>query len=75
MTVYAIYEEVSGPDILLGDADCNDVVNFADVSVMSLFCSGEGDLTEQGMLNGDMDGNGAVTFADVSVLYVMLSGN
>ena len=75
MTVYAIYEEVSGPEILLGDADCNGEVNFADVSVMSLFCSGEGDLTEQGMLNGDMDGNGSVTFADVSVLYVMLSGN
>ena len=73
MVVYAQYEE-NAPTGLLGDADCNDEVNFADVSVMSLFCSGQGDLTAQGQINGDMDYSGAVTFSDISMLYLHLLG-
>ena len=62
-------------EILPGDADCNGVVNFGDVSLTSLFLSGDGTLTEQGELNADVDGDGAVTFSDISLLYLLLIGD
>ena len=41
---------------------------------MYLFCTGDGDLSDQGKLNADMDGDGQVTFVDISLLYLMLIG-
>ena len=60
--------------ILLGDADCNGVVDFADISLLYLFMLGQGELTEQGVINSDFDQNGDVNFGDISAIYMFVLG-
>ena len=59
---------------LLGDADCNGEVTFADVSVIYLFLLGNGEISEQGLINADFDQNGAVEFSDISEIYLFIIG-
>ena len=64
----------SGVGNLIGDVNCDGEVSFLDVSALSLFLTGEGDLTEQGLANADFDGDGTVSFLDITALYLFLSG-
>jgi hypothetical protein len=59
---------------LLGDVDCNGVVDFADISMLYLLLIGEVDITAQGQLNADMDQDGNVNFGDVSNIYLFVIG-
>ena len=67
LDVYALYS-------LLGDADCNGLVNFADISMLYIYMLGMGDLTPQGQLNSDFDQNGSIDFADISAIYMYILG-
>ena len=68
--------DFSGDNViaLLGDADCNGVVNFGDISAIYLYLIIGGAMPEQGILNADFDGNGIVNFGDVSLLYMYIMG-
>lgn len=60
------------PEGLSGDADCNGMVNFADISCIYLCLIGAQDFSTQGALNADFDGDGTVGFGDISKLYVSM---
>lgn len=60
--------------LLLGDVDCNGIVNFTDISTLYAFMLGNAYVSDQGLLNADMDQNGVVNFTDVSALYCYLIG-
>ena len=66
------YSGSQQPAALLGDADCNGVVNFGDISLLSLFLAGDGSMTEQGLINSDLEGDGSASYSDLSLLYLLL---
>ncbi len=72
ITVTVTYTKDSS--LLLGDADCNGTVDFADISLLYLYLTGQGSLTEQGILNSDFDQNGSVDFSDISQIYLYIIG-
>lgn len=57
-----------------GDADCNGVLNFADISSMYVFMLGSADIGAQGAVNADFNRDGAVSFGDISGLYLYIIG-
>ncbi len=59
---------------MLGDADCDGVVGFADISIMCLFLSGVGEVNELGQLAADFDQDGDISFIDVSAIYLFVIG-
>ena len=67
LNVHAIYG-------LLGDADCNGEVNFADISLIYQYIIGASPLTAEGLINADFDQNGDVLFSDISAIYPMILG-
>ena len=73
--VTATYEPIPPqPGNLPGDADCNGVVNFADISFIYLYLLAQGDLTAQGRINADFDGSGEINFSDISLIYMFIIG-
>lgn len=60
------------PGYLLGDANVDGTVTFADVSFMYLYLLAMGELTPQGIINSDMNCDGSVDFSDIGLLYVSL---
>ncbi len=74
VTVTVIYtaDAVEPGTELIGDANCDGIVDFADVSYMYMFLLGNYDLAEQGLINADVNNDGTVDFADIAVLYGML---
>ena len=66
--------DVTAVYALLGDADENGVVNFADVTKLALFLTSLDDMTPQGMLNSDFNQDGSVDFADISAIYIFITG-
>ena len=56
-------------DVLLGDADCNDTVDFLDIApFIALLTSGEF------KAEADIDGNGVVDFLDIAPFIAILTG-
>ncbi len=68
-SVYAVYE-ASG---LLGDVNCDGVVNFSDVSALYMFLANLSELSAQGVVNAEINGDGMVNFSDVAALYKLLT--
>ena len=73
VTVTVTYSAVA-PDKLPGDVDCNGVVDFADISLLSLYLSGESEITAQGEINADFDEDGVIGFSDVTQIYLFIIG-
>lgn len=71
--VYARFTE----NHLLGDADCNDVVNIADALATMRHSMGIIALTEQGLLNADFDEKNGVNTVDALAImrYALLHSN
>lgn len=57
-----------------GDADCNGVLNFADISSVYVFVLGIAALPPQGEANADFNKDGSVTFSDISEIYMFMLG-
>ena len=75
LTVTAQYEEDVPPvTILLGDVDCNGLVNMADLALASSYVQNTATVTAQGILNGDINGDGLLTIADLAGLYNVVLG-
>ena len=62
------------PAAVLGDANCDGVVTFADVAALYSHVLGTDELTARGVLNADMNGDGELTFLDVAALYQYIIG-
>ncbi|MBR3381872.1 MAG: hypothetical protein IKG85_02385 [Clostridia bacterium] len=57
---------------LLGDVNCDGVVDMADVSALSAYLLGKATLTEQGLINAEASGNGRVDASDISAVYQLI---
>jgi len=60
------------PDTLIGDVNCDGVVNFADISALYGYIMGSYTPTAQGIINADVNQDGSVNFTDVSALYALI---
>ena len=57
-------------EVLRGDANCDNEVNFADIAPFIAFLSGDDFKPE-----ADVDGNGEINFADIAPFIALLSGS
>ncbi|MBR3382043.1 MAG: dockerin type I repeat-containing protein [Clostridia bacterium] len=65
--------EISGGSAgLLGDVNCDGVVDMADVSALSAYLLGKAVLTPQGIINAEASGNGIVDSSDISAVYQLI---
>ncbi len=60
---------------LLGDVNCDGVVDFSDVTDLFAFLMNTKLLTDEGLGNADLNGDGVITMDDVSALYTMILNN
>lgn len=68
MTVTAQYEE-NGPTVtLLGDVNCDGVVNSTDALLVMRYSMNLAVISEQGLINGDMNGDGLVNATDAVLI-------
>jgi len=73
ITVTAQYEEI-GPDVLVGDANLDGILSFADVAELYNLIFAGGVFTAEQLAVCDVNGGGAVSFADVAALYNAVLG-
>ncbi len=74
-TITVVYTAVVIPPAgLLGDINCDGVVNSADLSLAAAYTMSAGTVSNQGILNGDMNGDGRLDAADLSMLYTLIKG-
>lgn len=54
---------------LIGDVNCDGVVDSADITLAAAYSMNAGAVTAQGIINGDMNGDGVLNSADLSALF------
>lgn len=59
---------------VLGDLDGDGQVTFLDITVLSLFLSGEGNIPEEFLPNADYNCDGAPTYVDLTDMYLFIIG-
>ena len=72
VTVTVTYTAEDVPPVepdLLGDVNCDGVVNMADLSALCAYVLGKADLTPQGIANADANGDGNVNAMDLPFIY------
>ncbi|MBR3381833.1 MAG: Ig-like domain-containing protein [Clostridia bacterium] len=63
----------NGPAVsLLGDVNCDGKVDMSDISALSAYLLGVGQVTEQGLVNADASLNGAVDSSDLSAVFALI---
>ena len=62
------------PAGLLGDVNCDGVVDFSDVAALNAYLMNAGTLTEQGLANANVNGDEIVSGADLAALNKLLLG-
>ena len=63
----------NGPAVsLLGDVNCDGKVDMSDISALSAYLLGVGQVTEQGLVNADASLNGAVDSSDLSAIFALV---
>ena len=65
---------VNGPEVVPGDVNGDGIVNFNDISVLSLYLLDLGGLAEGCELNADFNGDGTVDFKDITDMYMAMLG-
>lgn len=74
-TVTVTYKSNSvTPTVLIGDADCNGVVDMRDVTALNAYLVNSGTLTTQGILNADVNGDGSLTAYDSTLIAMIALG-
>lgn len=71
ITVVLNTEDIPTPT-LLGDVNEDGKIDMADVSALSAYLLGKGELTPQGILNADASGNGMLEASDLSAVYQLI---
>ena len=59
---------------LLGDVDCNGMVDMRDVTTYNAFLMNRGTITDQGKMNGDVNGDGRFTSYDSTLIAMLALG-
>ena len=72
LVVTATYTENETPAGLLGDVNCDGKVDMGDISALSAYLLGKGELTAQGLANADASQNGAVDSSDLSAIFALI---
>ena len=72
LVVTATYTENETPAGLLGDVNCDGKVDMGDISALSAYLLGKGELTAQGLANADASLNGAVDSSDLSAIFALI---
>ena len=72
LVVTATYTENQTPAGLLGDVNCDGKVDMGDISALSAYLLGKGELTAQGLANADASQNGAVDSSDLSAIFALI---
>ena len=62
----------SAPEIVIGDADGNGILNFSDVASLYIAILSGDDISPALQQACDVNGDGTVSFADISTLYIMI---
>ena len=70
MKVVALYEQ--NPVGLLGDVNCDGVVDMGDISALSAYLLGMGQLSAEGLANADASLNGSVDSSDLSAIFALI---
>ncbi|MBQ8923081.1 MAG: glycoside hydrolase [Oscillospiraceae bacterium] len=75
-TTTTISSDITDPDLMPGDVDCNGEVNVLDAVMLARVVSEDTEtgITEQGKRNSDLDGNGKTTGDDLRALLKVLAG-
>ena len=61
---------------LLGDVDCNGVVDMSDISLLFSYLNGATtEITEQGMINADANLDGAVNVMDITAIFTIIANS
>ena len=58
-----------GPTGLPGDVNCDGKVSMADLSALSAYMLGKGEISPQGMINADVNGDGNINAMDLPLIY------
>ena len=74
LVVTATYTENEIGVSLLGDVNCDGKVDMGDISALSAYLMGKGELTAQGLANADASGNGTVDSSDLSAIFGIICG-
>ena len=69
LTCLYIEPETQPAEGLPGDVNCDGQVTMADLSALSAYMLGKGDVSEQGVLNADVNGDGNVNAMDLPLIY------
>ena len=73
VTVTVTYR-TSSQVTLIGDADCNGVVDMRDVTALNAYLVNSGTLTAQGMLNANVNGDSGLTAYDSTLIAMIALG-
>lgn len=64
------------PQNLLGDVDCNGVVDMSDVSLLFSYLNGSTtEITEQGMINANANLDGTVSVMDITTIFSIITNS
>ena len=72
LIVTATYTENQIEVSLLGDVNCDGKVDMGDISALSAYLLGKGQLSEQGIVNADASGNGSLDSSDLSAIFGLM---
>jgi hypothetical protein len=77
--IAACCEPIGGRRILIGDVNCDGMVDFGDINPFVLLLSNpvawQGAFPGCPLVNGDINGDGAVNFGDINPFVALLSGS
>ena len=62
------------PAALLGDTNCDGVVDFSDAALLAAYLSGRGQISEQGLINANANQDSIVSIADITAIYSIIFG-
>ena len=72
--VTVVYTENTAPAGILGDVNCDGIVDFSDASALAAYLMGGSTPSAQGLINADANQDGSVTIADVTAIYAIIFG-
>lgn len=71
VTYTALYQPPAG---LLGDVNCDGVVDMKDVTALNAYLVNCGEVSEQGLINADVSGSDGVTAYDSTLIAMIALG-
>ncbi len=75
VTLAVVYTRNEQPHAgLLGDVNCDGIVDFSDASALAAYLMGGDAPSEQGLINADANEDESVSIADITAIYAIIFG-